>query len=93
MPLTWGRIIRQLKKTFRNDAELLHLFYLAETLGKTVDELLLGRAVPISNVEMNYWAAYRVIKKELEDEVAEKSSKSSSSNEINIPRHMGMGQT
>lgn len=71
----------------------MHLFYLAETLGKTVDELLLGKPVPISNVEMNYWAAYRVIKKELEDEVAEKHSKSSSSNNFDIPRHMGMGQT
>ena len=56
---------------------MLHFFYLAETLGKTVDELLTGKPCPISDVELRYWPAYRVIKQELEDAANKKKSKKS----------------
>ena len=86
------QIIVRPRLTFRNDPELLHLFFIAETLGKTVDELLTGKPKPISNVEVDYWYAYRVIKKEIEDEQVSKSSSNESNRLDNMPPHMGMGQ-
>ncbi len=35
------------------------LFELAETLGKTVAELLTGEAQPLSNMELYLWNRYR----------------------------------
>ncbi len=70
-------MLRTLRRTFRNDAELLNIFCVAETLGKTVDELLTGEPGPISNAELMYWPAYRVVKNELEVAANKKKEKKS----------------
>lgn len=59
--------------TFRANPDLFNLFHIAETLGKTVDELLNGPPQPLSPLESVYWTVYFSYKAELE----EKSSKAS----------------
>ena len=65
----------RLRPTFRSDPELLNLFYTAETLCKTVDELLTGEKRPISAAELDYWVAYRSVKQQLMDEESKKANK------------------
>lgn len=81
--------IRALKRTFRNSPDLFELFFLAETLGKTVNELLTGRSYPISQVEILYWRKYFGIKKDLEEKAAKKKHRSSDSG--GLPKMMGRG--
>jgi len=45
--------------------EAFTLFELAETLGKTVGELLTGRAQPLSNMELYLWNRYRFARERL----------------------------
>jgi hypothetical protein len=52
---------------------LFHLFYLAEALGKTVDELLTGKPQPLSTTELRYWIAYRGYKFEVQNQADEEN--------------------
>lgn len=55
--------------------EMRNLYSLAETLGKTVPEILYGMPRPMTGQDYNYWLAYFKIKQE-EQEAEERKSKS-----------------
>jgi hypothetical protein len=61
------------------------LFFTAETLGKTVDELLLGEVRPMSSTELRYWAAYFIFKNKLQEESYEKLRQESQESEEERP--------
>jgi hypothetical protein len=71
--MTWKRQ----RPTFETNPDLFQLFYTAEKLGKTVDELLTGEVRPMSTTEFRYWAAYFVFKNKLETDAHEKATKQS----------------
>lgn len=78
-------------RTFRNNPELLNLFFLAETLGKTVDELLLGRPAPLSDIEFEYWPAYFSFKREQEEKASKANSKDKKDDSLNTNVKKTMG--
>lgn len=80
--------MKRLRPTFKNNPQLFNLFFIAETLGKTVDELLLGEPRPLSNIEAAYWPAYSVIKSEFQ-ESANKKSNSAAANGPRMKKTMG----
>lgn len=79
--------MRKLRLTFENNADLYDLFAIAETLGKTVDQLLTGVEHPISVTEAKYWRYYFKKKAKLEEDYAKKNSKSPK--DSSQPRMMG----
>jgi hypothetical protein len=66
------------------------LFKTAEGLCKTVDEVLLGRPMPMSNTEHRYWIAYLKVKRELQEEAAEANA--SQKDDSGEQRFVTMGQ-
>lgn len=78
-----------LRRTFRSDGYLFNLFYLAEKLGKTADELLLGKIVPLSDTELTCWLAYWTVKKEMEEDAEDRASSREAEEEEIFPRMMG----
>ena len=73
-----SRTIRRKRKRsrFLSDADKFNTFFLAEKLGKTVDELLTGRKRPLSNIEFTRWMAYLSVKAELERQARNKANNS-----------------
>lgn len=78
--------------TFRTNPELFKLFFTAESLGKTVDELLSGHPKPVTTTELRYWDAYRKVKYDIQQELSDQAQASSSSDNPGEKTYVTMGQ-
>lgn len=78
----------RLRLTFESNGDLFEVFFIAETLGKTVDHLLTGVEKPLSAFEAVYWRHYFKKKSAIEEEQMKKSQKSSKNNS-DTPKMMG----
>lgn len=67
---------RRRRPSFRADGDKYNTFYIAETLGMTVHELLTGRKVGISAVEFDEWIAYLNVKAQEQEKAAKKAARS-----------------
>ena len=67
-------LLRQ-KKTSKANEDLLSVFFLAESLGKTIPELLYGESGPMSNSEYAYWMAYMKEKGRLQELASKNANK------------------
>lgn len=63
-----------LRPTFKTDDDLFQVFFVAESLSKTVEELLYGRSGPMSAKEFVYWQAYLKVKSDYQKEHEKKNS-------------------
>jgi hypothetical protein len=77
------------RPTFETNPDLFQLFYTAEQLGKTVDEILTGESRPMSTTEFRYWAAYFVFKNKLQQESHDKMMEESQEPEKETYMTMG----
>lgn len=68
------------------------MFFVAESLHMTVDKLLTGKDLPMSNLEFTYWGAYFNEKAALQEK-ASKGKQSKTAGGQELKKMMGNNQT